>query len=67
MDYEPGLTTFTLPMTTTMDGDVIPVPLTILSDEAVEGLHSFSVEVEDSALVEPGQDATIEIMDNDSE
>ena len=66
MDYQPGKTTFTL-STSTTNGVTISVPLDILSDEAVEGDHTFSVEVVDSDLVIPGQAATIEITDNDCE
>ena len=66
MDYQPGDLTFTLPITTT-NGDQIPVPLEILSDEAVEGDHTFSAAVQDSDLVIPGQATTIEITDNDCE
>ena len=57
----------TLPAITTISGDTFPVDLTILSDEAVEGLHSFMASVEASSLVVPGSDATINIVDNDSE
>ena len=66
MDYQPGQTTFTL-STSTGNGDMISVPLDILNDTAVEGDHTFSVEVVDSDLVMPGQAATIEITDNDCE
>ncbi|CAI8030780.1 hypothetical protein GBAR_LOCUS17466, partial [Geodia barretti] len=66
MDYQPGQMTFTL-STSTANGDIISVPLDILSDTAVEGDHTFSVEVVDSDLVMPGQAATIEITDNDCE
>ena len=65
MDYQPGTTVFTLPMTTTVDGDTITVPLDILSDEAVEGLHSFTAAVMDTDLVMPWTPATINIVDND--
>ena len=66
MDYQPGPTTFTL-FTTTANGDTILVPLDILNDTAVEGNHTFFVEVVDSDLVIPGQAANIEIIDNDCE
>ena len=66
MDYQPGPTTFTL-LTTTANGDTILVPLDILNDTAVEGNHTFFVEVVDSDLVIPGQAANIEIIDNDCE
>ena len=51
----------------TVNGGTTQVPLTILGDMAVEGDHTFSVEVEDGDLVVPGQDAIIEITDNDCE
>ena len=57
----------TLPALSTVDGDTFPVGLTILSDVAVEGLHSFMASVEASSVVVPGSDATINIVDNDSE
>ena len=57
----------TLPALSTADGSVFPVSLRILSDDAVEGLHSFMASVEASSLVVPGSDATINIVDNDSE
>ena len=57
----------TLPAITTADGDTFSVDLTILNDDAVEGLHSFMASVEASSLVVPGSDATINIVDNDSE
>lgn len=64
-DYQPGTTVFTLPMTTTADTDMITVDLTILSDEAVEGLHVFTAAVMDTDLVMPWSQATINLMDND--
>ena len=57
----------TLPAMSTVDGDTLSVDLIILSDNAVEGLHSFMASVEASSLVVPGSDATINIVDNDSE
>ena len=66
-DYQPGDLVVTLPAMSTADGDTFPVGLTILNDDAVEGLHSFMASVEGSSLVVPGSDATINIVDNDSE
>ena len=57
----------TLPAMSTADNDTFPVGLTILSDDAVEGMHSFMASVNASSLVVPGSDATINIVDNDSE
>ena len=51
----------------TADGDMIPVGVTLIDDMAVEGGHSFMASVEPSSLVVPGSDATINIVDNDSE
>ena len=67
-DYQPlDLAVTLLPGMNTADGDELLVNLTILGDAAVEGLHSFMVSVEASSLVVPGSDATINIVDNDSE
>lgn len=66
MDYQPGPTTLTLPIST-MNGATFEVLLEILNDTAVEGDHSFFVEVEESDLVIPGSNATIQIIDNDCE
>ena len=66
-DYQPIDLVVTLPEMMTADGDAFPVDLTILSDDAVEGLHSFMASVEASSLVVPWSDATINIVDNDSE
>ena len=57
----------TLPAMNTADGDTFPVGLIILSDDAVEGLESFMASVEASSVVVPGSDATITIVDIDSE
>ena len=57
----------TLPAISTADRDTFPVGLIILSDDDVEGLHSFMASVQVSSLVVPGSDATINIIDNDSE
>ena len=57
----------TLSAMSTSDGDTFPVGVTILNDDVVEGLHSFMASVEASSLVVPGSDATINIVDNDSE
>ena len=51
----------------TSNGDTLPVPLEILSDEVVEGLHNFTAEVQQSSLVYPWSSAHIYIVDNDSE
>ena len=51
---------------TTANGDSIFVSVNILDDESVEGLHTFTVEVEDTDLVAPWTPATVEIIDNDS-
>ena len=41
------------------------VPLTIIDDNAVEELHSFTVEVVDGPLVTSGLNTTVFIIDND--
>ena len=64
MDYRPIQTVFNLGVTT-MNGNTVDVPLEILSDLAVEGNHSFSVEVVNTELVTPGQSSEIVIIDND--
>ena len=66
-DYQPGDLVVTLPAISTADGDTFPVGLTILSDDAVEGLQSFMASVDASSLLVPGSDATINIVDNDCE
>ena len=48
-------------------GDTATVSITILDDQTLEGLHSFTAEVADTDQVAPGASATITIMDNDSQ
>lgn len=50
-----------------MNDQTFDVPLHILGDEAVEGLHHFTAAVQQSSLVTPWSSANIYIMDNDSE
>ena len=51
----------------TNNDNTLSVPLEILSDEVVEGVHSFTAEVQPSSLVIPWSSANIYIVDNDSE
>ena len=51
----------------TNNGDTLSVPLEILSDEVVEGMHDFITEVQQSSPVIPWSPANIYIVDNDSE
>ena len=48
-------------------GDTATVSITILDDQTLEGLHSFTAEVADTDQVAPGASATITIVDNDSQ
>ena len=48
-------------------GDTATVSITILDDQTLEGLHSFTAEVADTHQVVPGASATITITDNDSQ
>ena len=50
----------------TNNDNTLSVPLEILSDEVVEGVHSFTAEVQPSSLVIPWSSANIYIVDNDS-
>ena len=59
--------TLTLPAMSTSNGDTLSVPLEILSDEVVEGVHSFTADVQQSSLVDPWSSTNIYIVDNDSE
>jgi len=48
-------------------GDTATVSITILDDQALGGLHSFTAEVAGTDQVVPGASATITIVDNDSQ
>ena len=64
VDYQPNGLVFTL-NTSTSEGDIIKVPLSIIGDDIVEGPHSFSVDVVASELVVPGPSAVVNIYDGD--
>ena len=64
VDYQPNGLVFTL-NTSTSEGDIIIVPLSIIGDDIVEGPHSFTVDVVAGELVVPGPYATVTIYDGD--
>ena len=67
VDFDAVMPLTTLFIRGSLVGDTATVSITILDDQTLEGLHSFTAEVADTDQVAPGASAIITIVDNDSQ